>query len=73
MKTEEIFSEELVLVVYPEHPWSDRDEVGMEAIYGQPFILRERDSGTRKVMSQILEAHGFDFSRLVVVAEIHWL
>ena len=70
LKTEEIFSEELVLVVYPEHPWSDRDEVGMEAIYGQPFILRERDSGTRKVMSQILEAHGFDFSRLVVVAEM---
>ena len=70
LKTEEIFSEELVLVVYPEHPWSDRDEVGMEEIYGQPFILRERDSGTRKVMSQILEAHGFDFSRLVVVAEM---
>ena len=42
----------------------------MEEIYGEPFILRERDSGTRKVMSQILEAHGFDFSKLNVVAEI---
>jgi Transcriptional regulator len=70
LKTEEIFSEELVLAVYTEHPWSERNEVGMEEIYGQPFILRERDSGTRKVMSQILEAHGFDFSKLNVVAEI---
>jgi len=70
LRTEEIFSEELVLSVYPEHSWSSRGEVGMEEIYGEPFILRERDSGTRRVMSQILEAHGFDFSRLNVVAEI---
>lgn len=68
--TEEIFSEELVLAVYPEHPWRTRDEVVMEDIYDQPFILRERDSGTRMVMSQILEDHGFDFSKLRVVAEI---
>ena len=70
LKTEEISSEELVLAVYPKHPWSSRDEVGMEEIYGEPFILRERDSGTRMVMTQILEAHGFDFSELSVVAEM---
>jgi DNA-binding transcriptional LysR family regulator len=70
LKTEEIFSEELVLSVHPEHPWSCRDEVEMEEIYSEPFILRERDSGTRMVMSQILEAHDFDFSKLNVVAEI---
>lgn len=70
LKTEEIFSEELILSVYPEHPWSSRDEVEMEEMYSEPFILRERDSGTRMVMSQILEAQGFDFSKLNVVAEI---
>ena len=70
LKTEEMFSEELVLVVYPEHPWSKRDEIVMEELYGEPFILRERDSGTRIVMSEILETHGFDFSRLFVVAEM---
>ncbi|MBW2057352.1 MAG: LysR family transcriptional regulator [Deltaproteobacteria bacterium] len=70
LKAEEIFSEELVLTVYPEHPWTDREEVGMEEIYGEPFILREQDSGTRKVMSEILEAHGFDMSKLSVVAEM---
>jgi DNA-binding transcriptional LysR family regulator len=70
LKAEEIFSDELVLTVYPEHPWRSRKEVAMEEIYGQPFILRERDSGTRMVMSQILEARDFDFSRLRVVAEV---
>ncbi len=70
LKTEEIFSEELVLAIYPEHPWRSRDEVGMEELYGESFILRERDSGTRMVTTQILEAHGFDFSKLFVVAEM---
>jgi len=70
LKSEEISSEELVLAVYPKHPWSGRDTVGMEEIYGEPFILRERDSGTRMVMTQILEAHGFESSQLFVVAEV---
>ncbi len=70
LKIEEISSEELFLAVYPTHPWSGRDTVGMEEIYGEPFILRERDSGTRMVMTQILGAHGFEFSQLFVVAEV---
>jgi len=70
LKLEEICSEELVLAVYPGHPWAKREEVGMEEVYGQPFILREKDSGTRMVMSQILETRDFDFSRLSTVAEV---
>jgi DNA-binding transcriptional LysR family regulator len=70
LETEEIFSEELVLAVYPGHPWSRRDEVAMEELYDEHFILREKDSGTRMVMSRILETHGFDHSRLYVVAEM---
>jgi DNA-binding transcriptional LysR family regulator len=66
----EIFRDELVLVIYPEHPWSDRQEVAMEEIYGEPFILREKGSGTQMVVWQILEAHGFDFAKMSVVAEM---
>ncbi len=70
LEAEEIFSEELVLAVYPEHPWSTRSEVAMEDLYGEHFILRESNSGTRMVMTQILDDHGFDFSKLFVVAEM---
>jgi DNA-binding transcriptional LysR family regulator len=70
LEAEEIFSEELVLAVYPEHPWSTRSEVTMEDLYGEHFILRESNSGTRMVMTQILDDHGFDFSKLFVVAEM---
>jgi len=70
LELEEIFSDELVLTVYPEHPWAQRDQVDLPELGGQPFILRERGSGTRMVMTQILERHGFDMSRLAVVAEM---
>jgi len=69
---EEVFSDELVLVVTPDHPLAKRpgEEVPLAAIEGMPFILRERGSGTRMVMARALEAHGFSPSRLSVVAEM---
>lgn len=67
---EEVFSDELVLTVYPEHPWASRKEVELDELYSEHFILRERGSGTRHVMTQILESRHFDLSRLFVVAEM---
>jgi DNA-binding transcriptional LysR family regulator len=67
---EEICSDELVLAVYPEHPWAAGKEIAKEELANQPFILRERGSGTRRVMAQALEAHGFNPSRFHVVAEM---
>ena len=67
---EEIFSDELVLAVYPEHPWAGKKVITMEELANQPFILRERGSGTRRTMAQALEGYGFNPSRLHVVAEM---
>lgn len=67
---EEIFSDELILVVYPEHPWAKRENVAPDELAGEPFILRERGSGTRMVMNQALESHGFAPARLSAVAEM---
>ena len=47
---EEVFSDELVLGVYPEHPWAEKRVVAVEELANEPFILRERGSGTRRVM-----------------------
>jgi len=67
---DEIFSDELVLVVYPGHPWAEREYVDLEELSGMPLISRERGSGTRMVMFQALESAGFPYSRLDVVAEM---
>lgn len=67
---EEIFSDELVLAVHAEHRWVQKMSVEPEELLSEPFILRERGSGTRIVMSQAFEAAGFPSSRLHVVAEM---
>ncbi|MCA1959603.1 MAG: LysR family transcriptional regulator [Desulfomonile sp.] len=67
---EELFSDELVLAVPHGHAWSGRASVKLEELGNEPFILRERGSGTRAVMCRILEEHGLDPSRLHVVAEM---
>ncbi len=67
---EEAYSDELVLVVYPDHPWATRESVGLDELGGMAFVSRERGSGTRMVMMQALEARGLAPARLNVVAEM---
>ncbi|MBM4327847.1 MAG: LysR family transcriptional regulator [Deltaproteobacteria bacterium] len=67
---EEVFSDELILVAHPEHPWAKRGAIKPDELAQEPFILRERGSGTRSVMERILEEHGFDRRQLAPVAEM---
>ncbi|WP_456385654.1 selenium metabolism-associated LysR family transcriptional regulator [Desulfolithobacter sp.] len=67
---EEVFSDQLVLVVPPVHPWASRSSVDLEELLHEPFIFRESGSGTRRVFTQILEQHGMRPSQLQEVAEI---
>ncbi len=67
---EEVFSDELVLIVYPEHRWAKAPSVEIEQIADEPFIFREKGSGTRIVMTRALEAAGLPMSRMRVIAEM---
>jgi DNA-binding transcriptional LysR family regulator len=67
---EEVFRDELILTVVPEHPWARKGKISLEDLPQEPFIHRERGSGTRMAMSRILEDHGFDPTRLMGVAEM---
>lgn len=67
---EEVFSDELVLIVYPEHRWAKAPSVEIEQIADEPFVFREKGSGTRIVMTRALEAAGFPMSRMRVIAEM---
>ncbi|HMK35654.1 MAG TPA: selenium metabolism-associated LysR family transcriptional regulator [Desulfomonilaceae bacterium] len=67
---EEVGSDELVLVVYPGHSWAARGRIPVTELAEEPFILRERGSGTRMVMTKVLETYGFDPSTLPMVAEM---
>jgi len=62
--------DELVLAVPTAHPWARRSTVRLSELAGQPFIMRERGSGTRKVMEQALSEHAVDPGSLHVVLEV---
>jgi DNA-binding transcriptional LysR family regulator len=66
----EVYLDELTLAVWPQHPWAAREEVELEELYGQPFIIRERGSGTQMAIKEIFGAHGLDFGKLTVAAEM---
>ncbi len=66
----EIFSDELTLAVHPEHPWALKKSVSLRDVLLEPFVMREQDSGTRKVFSKILEENGLRESGLQEVAEM---
>jgi DNA-binding transcriptional LysR family regulator len=70
LKHEEIFSDELVLVVPQGHPWAEKPKISLQDLEGEPFILREPGSGTRAVMFRALQERGFDPARITVVAEM---
>ncbi|HIJ80000.1 MAG: selenium metabolism-associated LysR family transcriptional regulator [Desulfobulbaceae bacterium] len=69
LEWQQIFADELVLTVYPQHPFAKLAAVKPAQLIGEPIIIRERDSGTRKVMTELLQKK-LDLSKLSIVAEM---
>jgi DNA-binding transcriptional LysR family regulator len=67
---ERFVEDELVLAVAHDHPWAQQCTVPLMALATQPFIQRERGSGSRLVMEQTLKQHGFEPTTLRIVAEM---
>ena len=60
--------DELVIAVPSSHHWSRKRNVPAAAVLGEPFILREKGSGTRHIMEEGLEKAGVPPVDLNVVA-----
>lgn len=67
---EKLFADELVLAVYPDHPWAKRSSIYPGELLDVPFILREPGSGTRMEMTKSLKDAGVECSHFQVVAEM---
>ena len=65
LKSFKIAQDEIVLIVFPEHPFAQRKEISFAELEGEPLIYRETTSGTRKSLEQLLSRAGLDHSRLV--------
>lgn len=57
--SEQLISDELVVICSMYNPLSKREEVTLNDIEEQNLLLRERNSGTRELAESVLSIHGF--------------
>jgi DNA-binding transcriptional LysR family regulator len=69
VRTEVLLVDEIVLIVPPAHEWSERSFVEPEEVKQERLLMRERGSGTRRVIEAALESSGVKPKQLNLVLE----
>jgi DNA-binding transcriptional LysR family regulator len=70
VRTEPFLHDELVLIVPAAHEWAEQGRVAGSEIAAAPLLMRERGSGTRRIVEMALEHHGIKRRSLRVVMEL---
>lgn len=58
-----IAEDEIVLIVFPEHPFAQRKKVSFGELEKEPLITREQTSGTQRSLESLLLKAGLDLGR----------
>jgi len=58
-------TDEIVLIVSPEHPFARKGEISPEELEGEPLIFREATSGTQRSLETKLARAGLDLRRFI--------
>ncbi len=66
----ELIKDRMQLIVPGDHRWKNRRTVTLSALLEEPFILREKGSGTRKSIALGMDARGCGLADLNAVAEM---
>jgi DNA-binding transcriptional LysR family regulator len=70
VRGEPFMEDELILLFPAQHTWKDREELTVQDLKGAPFVLRERGSGTRRVLESALKKAGLKIDELDIVMEL---
>ena len=65
--------EEFCLVVSPKHRFASRETVSIKELAGEPIIIREEGSGSRKAILSLLKEHGIEPSVLVEAGSVEFI
>ncbi|WP_459927537.1 selenium metabolism-associated LysR family transcriptional regulator [Desulfosporosinus burensis] len=68
LKSLHVTSDELVLIVPPQHP--AEGVISLQDFLKHPLIMREDGSGTRKILATALARHGYSVNQLNVITEM---
>jgi DNA-binding transcriptional LysR family regulator len=70
VKTERMVRDEMVLIVSPNHAWAKAGSIEPEDLANAPLLLRERGSGSRRVVERALKQVGLPLRSLKVAMEL---
>ncbi len=67
----ELWEDELVAAIPSDHPWAKKEGVSLEELGQEPFIARERGSGTLKMFQDHIKSLGYtDLDGFKIVASL---
>ncbi len=70
LKSKKFASDELILIVHPNHQLAKKKVVALKKIISYPLILREKGSATRKTFENLLKSQGIPEKNLNVAMEL---
>ncbi len=70
VKTERMVEDEMVLIVAPGHAWARAGKIAPAELTKAPLLLRERGSGSRRVVERALKKAGMPLRSLHVAMEL---
>ena len=63
-----LVEDKMCLTVPAEHKWSQKESVTIEELFQEPYIIREKGSGTLKSIRLNMQAKGYDIHNLNIIA-----
>lgn len=73
LKAVPFIQDELVLLAAPGHPLCSKENVCIEDLKGENLILREKGSGTRRVIDRLFEEKNFFYSAFIETSNVDFL
>jgi DNA-binding transcriptional LysR family regulator len=70
VKSEPFLEDELVLIASTAHEWAESASVSVSDLCSAPLLMRERGSGTRRVIEMALERQGIKRNSMRIVMEL---
>lgn len=67
---EKLIEDEMRLIVTSDHKWAKEKQITPDLIFKEPFIVRERGSGTLKSIKLSLKEKGYYSENLNIIAEL---
>ncbi len=65
-----IFKDQICLVVKKNHKWANKKTIGLKMLIKEPFIIREKGSGTLDSIQKNLSDNNYSLNDLNIIAEM---